>query len=86
MLEAECTRCKETFNPESPKAEDIIHGHRLDGEDCGGIGIITGKWIADDEEPLELTSEELNAMEKHGWNHPDCADPDCEFHHPEVRE
>jgi hypothetical protein len=83
MLEAECTRCGETFIPASTQGDDLIHGPRYDEVVCGGIGIITGKWIIGDKEALELTDEKLTAMEQHGVDNPDCADPYCKFHHPE---
>lgn len=88
IYEAECTRCHETFTPHGIKPEDLIHGEDRRGQDCGGIGFLMGEWLRPGE-AASITKEELasvQAMEKHGWDHPMCMDPDCEFHHPEVRE
>lgn len=85
MLEAECTRCREVFVPHGIEPEDIIHGETEAGEECGGIGIIQGEWGI----PGETTwahHRAITAQEKHGKEYPDCEDPDCEFHHPEVIE
>lgn len=30
--------------------------------------------------------QKLHTLETHEIERPDCKDPDCEFHHPEVRE
>lgn len=42
MLEARCTRCGETFIPDSP--DDLEHIQREDEQPCGGVGTITGQW------------------------------------------
>lgn len=86
MIEAECTRCGETFVPHGVTAEDLIHGFR-EGTDqeCGGIGIIQGEWTLGGEEE-QWQFDALTKFEEHGKEMPDCSDPDCEFHHPEVRE
>lgn len=91
MLEAECTRCKETFVPHQVSVEDLIHGETLDGRDCGGIGVILGEWLVPGEDSTnqlhaQMIRAGIEAMEQHGWENPMCMDPDCEFHHPEVRE
>jgi hypothetical protein len=84
MIDANCTRCGEHFVPHGFSPEELIHGERfLTGKECGGIGIITG-WSALQEAPQDLTS--LKKFEEHGRLNPNCSDPDCEFHHPEVRE
>lgn len=42
MIEARCTRCGETFIPDS--SDDLEHVAREDGQPCGGTGEITGSW------------------------------------------
>jgi hypothetical protein len=42
MLEALCSKCGETFNPDSET--DTEHIEQADGTPCGGIGWITGAW------------------------------------------
>lgn len=88
MLEADCTRCKELFVPHGVEPGDLIHGETEAGDDCGGIGVILGEWtpptgqtLYDFEKFKNLTRQEL-----HGVENPNCSDPDCEFHHPEVVE
>lgn len=44
ILQAECTVCNETFVPNDE--DDTIHAEREDGTPCGGLGIITGEWVA----------------------------------------
>jgi len=73
MFEAQCQMCGETFIPHSEDPEDLIHGQREDGTECGGQGVIQGQWV-------------LHTLESHEREMPNCDDPDCEFHHPEVRE
>lgn len=85
MLEAECTRCKQIFVPHTTEDEDLIHGTRYDDSYCGGIGVIQGQWIRSIDDTRQL-SDRLLPIEKHGLDMPHCSDPDCEFHHPEVRE
>lgn len=46
MIEAECQECKEIFMPNDE--EDIEHVVRLDGKECGGLGIILGRYILSD--------------------------------------
>jgi hypothetical protein len=82
MIEAECTRCKETFIPASTDPEDLIHG------ECGGIGVIQGEWIAPgtQEEYTHRVGDMVNltAQEKHGLEEPNCLDSNCRHHHPEL--
>jgi hypothetical protein len=86
MIEAECTRCKDIFVPHGVQMEDLIHGETEAGE-CGGIGVIQGFWYAPGEGVLEdRLKAEVLAQEKHGQEFPNCADSDCEFHHPELIE
>lgn len=40
--EVECTRCGECFNPADEN--DLEHVARLDGEECGGEGVLLGSW------------------------------------------
>jgi hypothetical protein len=80
MIEAKCTRCQETFIPHSTKSEDLVHGETEMGRPCGGLGIILGHT------PEVTLVEDLTLFEKHAQKMPNCDDPDCEFHHPEVRE
>lgn len=40
MIEARCTKCGEVFNPID--MDDTEHIQCLNGEECGGQGIITG--------------------------------------------
>lgn len=89
MLEAECTRCGETFIPHSVDPEDIIHGETAEGEPCGGIGVIQGRWVSLDEAGKSLAKkwenfQRLMPFEKHGQEEPDCNDPTCEYHHPRI--
>jgi hypothetical protein len=42
MLEAECSKCGETFNPADE--EDLEHLVTEAGVECGGAGTITGSW------------------------------------------
>ena len=86
MVEARCTRCKEIFIPSGGELEDLIHGEDQEGDPCGGIGIIQGQWLTKKTMLLEIDEYMLKAFEKHGTKFPHCEDPDCEFHHPEVRE
>jgi len=92
MLEALCTRCDEIFVPHSTEPDDLIHGERqyTEGEigiPCGGIGIIQGAWLLPGgKPPTKEMYDSLAKMEEHGLAAPHCLDPDCEFHHPEVRE
>lgn len=64
MLEAECTRCGETFVPHGEEPEDLIHGERndSDGEHCGGVGVITGEWVL----PELCGCENSHCKESHG--------------------
>ena len=85
MLEAKCTRCEEIFVPHGVEPEDLVHVETYAGEDCGGLGIIQGEWIR----PGDMSSHDyihLQLLEAHAMEMPFCDDPDCEFHHPEVRE
>lgn len=81
MLEANCTRCGETFIPHGTDPEDLIHCYR-DGTDqeCGGIGEITGRYGVD----APAMDRTLTPQEQHGRDMPDCAERFCEFHHPEL--
>lgn len=73
MLEARCTTCQETFVP--AHEEDLVHGWSEDSQrQCGGVGVITGEY------------RPVHTLESHEREMPDCDDPDCEFHHPEVQE
>lgn len=40
MLEARCTKCGETFNPED--SDDLTHWNKDDGTECDGTGELTG--------------------------------------------
>lgn len=87
MLEAKCTRtdCGETFVPHGVDAEDLIHGNRQDGEACGGIGVIQGEWVPPGDTPQYFHGDEiLTVQEIHGIEKPDCAEPQCIHHHPEL--
>lgn len=91
MLEADCTRCHQIFVPHGIEDEDLIHGETYEGRECGGIGVIQGEWVAPDGVAPKLTESfkgmvNLMPREAHGLAMPMCDDPDCEFHHPEVRE
>ena len=87
MIEAICTRCRETFVPHQATPEDIIHGETEAGKECGGIGVIRGQWVTDARWTLEWKEVRLLVrMEMHGKEYPNCLDPDCEYHHPEVIE
>ena len=44
ILEAECQKCLQTFNPADEN--DLIHIETAGGNPCGGLGIITGEWIS----------------------------------------
>jgi hypothetical protein len=83
MLEADCTRCKETFVPLGDDPDDLIHGERLDGKACGGIGIIQGEWVPPGKPPRILRwGMILTQQEEHGLQEPDCTEPDCPHHFP----
>lgn len=85
QIEAECTRCKETFVPVSLDPEDLIHYGRDDGvTDCGGLGLVRGFHLY----PGEMMPDfgPLRLLEAHALDMPNCSDPDCEFHHPDVIE
>lgn len=89
MLEAECTRCGETFVPHGVEPEDIIHGETADGDPCGGIGIIQGRWISLEQAGKTITEkwenfQQLIPFEMHGRDEPSCNDPICKWHHPEL--
>jgi len=43
MLQARCTKCKETFVPEDEN--DLEHGVTEMGDPCGGLGVIEGEWV-----------------------------------------
>lgn len=88
MLEAECTRCSEIFVPHGVDPEDLIHCYTEETDsECGGIGIIQGQWIFGDGAPNNWRAiRALTKMEMHGKEYPNCEDPDCEFHHPELIE
>lgn len=89
MIEAKCTRCNETFIPHSTKDEDQVHGQREDESPCGGLGVIMGEWVGPNERPRmpgDRFWDSLTLLEKHALEMSNCEDPDCEFHHPEVRE
>lgn len=87
LLENRCTRCGEVFIPFGLFPEDMIHGETADGKPCGGIGVLAGQWIAPGTEQkfLKELGEVLTPQERHGIENPECTDPDCEFHHPEVQ-
>lgn len=84
QLEAKCTRCWETFVPHSTAAEDQVHGVTEDGVECGGLGVITRVFLPGNTAYPKLGH--LKKLEDHAQQMPNCSDPDCEFHHPEVKE
>lgn len=86
MLEAECTRCHQIFVPHGVEPEDLIHGETEEGMECGGIGIIQGEWLGPRDFARMPLKRYITKMEQHGKSMPNCSDPDCEFHHPEVIE
>lgn len=89
MLEAKCTRCDEIFVPHGTDPKDLIHCFKgADGEEeCGGIGVIQGVWsIKGAKDTVDMKFDSVVRMERHGMDNPHCSDPDCEYHHPEVRE
>jgi len=58
IYEAKCRKCDETFNPADEG--DRVHLVRQDGEECGGVGDMVGRWIQDGENPYaDLDPEEL---------------------------
>lgn len=85
-IEARCTRCHGTFVPAGTSPEDVIHGEEESGTPCGGIGVIEGEWIAPGTQAQYTETfgrmVNLSPQEKHGLEHPDCSDSDCEFHYP----
>lgn len=86
-VESKCTRCGETFLPNGPDPEDMVHTESFEtGEDCGGLGVVQGVWRLTTEEGVDVDFNHLLELEKHAVKMPNCTDPDCEFHHPEVRE
>lgn len=42
IIEARCGKCGELFNP--CDEDDTVHIQRMDGEECGGQGVILGHW------------------------------------------
>ena len=87
MIEALCTRCGGTFIPPEVTPEELIHGETEAGTPCGGIGVIQGQWVFQDNAPKTWPETRyLTKMELHGKEAPHCDDPDCEFHHPELIE
>ncbi len=71
-VEYVCNQDGEVYLPSEP---GDTHGERNDGSECGSEGTWIGTWYAPGE-PHTLATHELEM--------PNCADPDCEFHHPEV--
>lgn len=84
QLESQCTRCHETFVPHSLAPEEQVHGETEAGTPCGGLGVIMRIYMELSEQYPDI--HHLQKLEHHGRDYPDCSDPDCEFHHPEVRE
>ena len=86
MIEAECTRCDETFIPGAITMTDLIHGQTEAEEPCGGIGVIQGQWVLDlSTPPLDRTLGDTRAIlqqETHGRLHPGCTDEHCFWHFP----
>lgn len=60
MLEAKCTKCEETFNPDD--VNDVIHLMREDGKFCGGLGHIQGEYKLPTA-PLQGPPPDYDAME-----------------------
>ncbi len=44
ILEAQCTKCGDTFSPHSDNPEDLEHYEDADGNICGGQGVLLGSW------------------------------------------
>lgn len=88
QIEAKCTRCQATFLLLGTDPEDLIHCYNEETDsECGGIGVIQGVWgLQGSKEIVDMKFTAVVQMERHGMDHPQCEDPDCEFHHPEVRE
>lgn len=89
IMEADCTRCKETFVPHGVEPEDLIHCETEAGEECGGIGIIQGAWLAPGETPETriyaiATRLKIADQEQHALQFPNCKSPHCRYHHPEL--
>jgi hypothetical protein len=42
MLEAQCPKCGETFNPDDET--DLEHIQTIDDITCGGTGVLAGQW------------------------------------------
>jgi hypothetical protein len=72
IIEAECQKCGDIFNPHAPDAfvKDVsgvewarhfVRGGDHEGEECGGWGIVTGEWRS----AVHLDNGEL---EKLGFN------------------
>lgn len=70
ILEAECRKCGETFNPSD--VEDIIHVIREDGSFCGGTGDIQGEYsnlptFAPPTTPPKTNVVQLSSGNEGGW-------------------
>jgi hypothetical protein len=85
MIEAKCTRCGETFIPESTDMEDMIHGQTEQGNPCGGIGVVQGAWNVPGIVPSEELNQPLTEQEQHGLEEPNCSKPLCIYHYPQVK-
>lgn len=84
MLEAECTRCGETFVPHGTDPEDLIHTFKENEDECGGIGIILGEWVPPEGNYTGLSESPITNQEWHGVQTPNCSGKHCIYHHPEL--
>lgn len=88
FVEYTCRKCGETYLPDTPGEP---HGVEVTGQECGGVGDFAHiRWVSEDADTVDQVFNDHMKfqikLEEHELEMPDCADPDCEFHHPEMRE
>jgi hypothetical protein len=88
FIEYQCRKCGETYLADTPGEP---HGVEETGQECGGVGDFANiRWLSEDADTVQLIFNDhmkyQTALENHELEMPNCSDPDCEFHHPEVRE
>lgn len=90
ILEAQCGKCGETFNPH--REDELEHYAREDGTECGGTGELLGEWrapSAHDIAPYPFEGGPNFGEQPTGRHHQACdrdlCHPDCPIRRDAVK-